>query len=104
VFTIETPISDPFKSLTLRVSFPGSEPIEMIAPTGTPLRAGSDSRRRQIVYRLPLLTPQPILRPGRIVATVIHENGEMEAGSFWVVTLEEAQMALATATATKPTS
>jgi len=94
-FTIETPKSKPCESLTLKVTFPGSDPIE--APASLAVVPNTDPRRKLIIYRQPLLIPMPILRPGRIVASVVHESGEIEAGGFWVVTLEEAQKALATA-------
>jgi hypothetical protein len=94
-FTIETPKSEPFKSLTLKVVFPGSDPIEAPTPTAVIPTASANPRRKSIIHRAPLLIPQPILRPGRIVASVIHESGEIEAGGFWVVTLEEAQKAIA---------
>jgi hypothetical protein len=51
-----------------------------------------------------MLIPMPILRPGRIVASVVHESGEMEAGGFWVISLEEAQQALAAASAVTKTA
>jgi hypothetical protein len=98
VFTIETPISEPFKTLTLKVAFPGSDPIEVPAATAIAPIASADPRRKQIIYRQPVLIPQPTLRPGRIVASVVHESGEIEAGGFWVVSLEEAQKAFAAAT------
>jgi hypothetical protein len=97
LFTVETPKSEPFKSLTMKVVFPGSDPIEAPALTAINPPASTDPRRKQITYRLPLLIPQPVLRPGRIVASVVHEDGEMEAAGFWVVTMEEAQKTVAAA-------
>jgi hypothetical protein len=44
----------------------------------------------------PQINTSTILRPGRIVASVVHEGGEMEAGGFWVVNVVEVQKAAAT--------
>jgi hypothetical protein len=98
-FTIETPKSEPFKSLLLKIAFPGSDPIQTPAPVTTQPNFSNDDRRKSIIHRQPLLIPLPILRPGRIVASVVHESGEIEAGGFWVVSVEEAQKAMAAATA-----
>lgn len=90
-FTVETPKSEPFKSATLKITFPGGEPVLVPMITIIPPTSLDDDRRKSMVFRQPVLVPMPILRPGRIVASVLHEGGEMEAGGFWVVTLEEAQ-------------
>jgi hypothetical protein len=91
-FTVQTPRTDPFHSLKFKVAFPGSDPIEMeILPLV--VQANHDERRKQIVYRQAMLTQQQMLRPGRIVTSVIHERGEIEAGGFWIMTAEEARKA-----------
>jgi hypothetical protein len=94
-FTIETPISQPFDFIKLRATLPASEPVEVAPAITMPQTLSADPRRRQIIFRLPMLIPMPVLRPGRMVASVIHEGGEMEAGGFWIVSLEEMQKAAA---------
>jgi len=90
LFTVLTSKEEPLKTLTLKITFPGSEPINFPGNlTGLPHRIPDD--RKTIVYQQPVLVPLPILRPGKIVASVVHEAGEIEAGSLWVVTLEDAQ-------------
>jgi hypothetical protein len=91
-FTVHTLRTDPFHSLKFRIDFPGSNPIEYEIPPFV-AQATQDHRRKQIIYRQPVLTQQQILRPGRIVASVIHERGEIEAGGFWIMTAEEARKA-----------
>ncbi len=101
LFTVETSKSQPFKSAMLKIAFPGGDPV--LVPMMTVIHPASidDDRRKSMVFRQPVLVPMPILRPGRIVASVLHEDGEMEAGGFWVVTMEEAQKKQTEATRAK---
>ncbi|MCL2714163.1 MAG: hypothetical protein FWD68_06135 [Alphaproteobacteria bacterium] len=90
LFTILTSKEEPLKALTLKITFPGSEPVNFPGNlTGVPCRIPDD--RKTIVYQQSVLVPLPILRPGKIIASVVHEAGEIEAGSLWVSTLEDEQ-------------
>lgn len=82
-FVIETDVGDLFKSLSLHVTLPGSAPIIQPLPM-IPQIAAAPGRARWTL-RWPLLLPQPMLRPGRIEAKVIHESGELIAGTPWIV-------------------
>lgn len=83
-FTIETPKERPFKSLTLKIQFPGSEPI--LAPVVImPRMVGpEDPLRKKITIKQPMLVQQVVLRPGRIRATALHDEGELDAGGIWI--------------------
>jgi hypothetical protein len=84
VFLIETPVEDPLMSITLKVTFPGSDPV--IVP---PQNMGffTDPRRKVMVSKQPFLIQQPLLRPGRIETAVIHDKGEINAGDIWITSL-----------------
>ena len=94
-FTVETPKEEPFRSLTYKVQLPGSPPVLQPTPIIVHNIGATDPRRKKITFRQPLLIQQPVLLPGRIEASVIHENGEIDAGGIWIITAEEASAAAA---------
>ncbi|PPQ17933.1 hypothetical protein CV770_18370 [Bradyrhizobium sp. AC87j1] len=83
-FTVETPKAKPFKSVTLRVSPPGSVPSQVEVPLAS-LQAAQNPNRPSMILRGPLLIQQLVLRPGKIEAKVITETEELDAGGIWVV-------------------
>jgi len=83
-FVIETDVSDPYKSLRIEVTLPETAPIVQAIPV-VPQIAPILPDRPRWTMRWPLLIPQPVLHPGRIVAKVIHEKGELIAGAPWIV-------------------
>jgi hypothetical protein len=90
----ETLIERPFKSLAILVKLPGeAEPKVLDASAALqqmpPLVAG----RAVMRVRVPFLIPQPLLKPGAIEVTVVHEEGALPAGKQWVITAAQAQAA-----------
>jgi hypothetical protein len=82
LFLIETDVEDPFRSLTLEVSLPGSTPNRLeVGPLPT---VSVLPGRRQWNIRWPFLIPLPVLRPGHIEAKVVHEKGELIASAPWI--------------------
>jgi hypothetical protein len=87
LFTLETDITDPFRSLVLQVLFPDAEPNQTTVPISPPPLLSADARRRRWTIKWPFLIQQPILRPGAISVKVIHEKGELTAFAPWIVVL-----------------
>jgi hypothetical protein len=87
MFLIEGGLTDPYRSITLQVSLPDTEPRMQPIPLEAPVTAGQG--RTTMAIRYPFLIPQPILRSGRIETKVIHEKGELIAGYQWISTQEQ---------------
>jgi hypothetical protein len=86
---IETPIEKPFRYLRLQALFPGeSGPKTLDAPQPIPAAIAVQGRTTAIL-RLPFLIPQPILRPGPIEVTIVHDEGEISAGEQWIITTSQ---------------
>jgi hypothetical protein len=87
-FSVETAITEPLSSVTLRVTLPGSEPNHQhaLVPPFNPLLLGHP-RRGTIKNMLTFLIQQPLLKPGAIRTSVIHDKGEIDAGTIWVTSL-----------------
>ncbi len=87
-FIIETDIGEPFKSLAVEDTLPGSPPLRNFVMVPPPqwleLQAKAQPDRTKFTVRHPLLVPGPILRPGRIEAKVIHDTGEIAVTSQWI--------------------
>jgi hypothetical protein len=81
----ESDITDPFQSLMLEVTLPGSDPVRQPVPIFPNIVAASNPGRSRFFYRQPLLIPGPTLRAGHIEAKVIHEKGEIVVGSPWII-------------------
>ena len=79
----ETDLDDPFRSLDLEVTLPGSEPVRQSVPVAWPVQPETAGRSK-IFVRWPLLISMPTLRPGRIDAKVIHDAGEIVIGAPWI--------------------
>jgi hypothetical protein len=88
-FTIETPKERPFKTVSIKIQFPGQEPKFTPIPI-FPRVFQTDPRRTKIVIKQPILIQQISLSPGKIQATVIHEEGEIDAGVIWIVLATDA--------------
>jgi hypothetical protein len=88
-FTVETPREKPFQSLTFKVSLPGNPPREQSVPIVVNEMSIGDPRRKRITFRQAMLLQQVVLMPGRIETSVIHEEGELDAGGIWIMTFEE---------------
>ena len=88
-FIIETDISEPFESLKVEVTLPGSAPHSsfVLVPPPQFLRTQAETQkdRSRWYTRFPLLIPAPQLRPGKIEARVIHEKGEIPVTTHWIV-------------------
>jgi hypothetical protein len=95
-FIIETDMAEPFKSLAVEVTLPGSPPIRNFVMIPPPqwfeMQAKNQSDRTRITFKHHLLIPAPTLRPGRIEMKVIHEAGEIAVTPQWV-TLNPSQTA-----------
>jgi hypothetical protein len=95
VFYVETPITKPFKRLVLQVSVPGeSTPRQLDATPTLQMPPSAPLQRTTIAYRLPFLLQSVLLHPGPIEMKVLHEEGELEVGKQWVVTVTQAQAML----------
>jgi len=86
LFIIETSLEDPYRNLTVQVTFPEAEPVRQDIPIGVVV----SPERTRWISRWPLLIPQPILRPGRIDAKLFHEQGELTLAAPWIVMGERA--------------
>jgi hypothetical protein len=85
-FIAETDVSDPFKSFAVEVTLPGNGPIRNDIPLiPAEIIAAANPGKTRLIYRQPLLVPAPVLRPGRIMAKVIHERGDMIVTAPWIV-------------------
>ncbi len=83
-FMMETDLTDPFKSLAVEVTLPGSPPVRNQVFVTFPVPLAAHEGRSRLFYRHPLLIQRPMLRPGRIEAKVIHESGEIIVGAPWI--------------------
>jgi len=83
-FLAETDISDPFRSLSAQVTLPESAPVTTQVPIQWPAPF-LPSERTKIFVKWPMLISGPSLRPGRINAKLIHENGEIAVGAPWII-------------------
>lgn len=86
---IETPAERPIQRLSVNISFPGEEKprtIDGLRGLAPPL--GHDT----LVYKRPFLFQQITLRPGPIEVKVVHEEGEIFAGTQWVIYKAPAQL------------
>jgi hypothetical protein len=88
-FIIETDITDPFKTLSVEYSLPGSPPARQfifIPPVDfVATIAKSQPQRTRFMVKHPVLIPGPTLRAGRIEAKVITESGEIPITPQWIV-------------------
>lgn len=85
-FMAETDLADPFRSLVVEVTLPGSQPVRNVVGLIPPEVLQNVSRERtRAYYRHPLLVQSPVLRPGKIEAKLIHESGEIIVGAPWIV-------------------
>jgi len=87
-FVIETDLSEPFTSLNVEITLPGSTPVRNAVFVPPPqflatLQQTQPGRTRFFV-RHPVLIQNPILRPGLIEAKVIHESGEIAVTGQWI--------------------
>ena len=85
LFSLETDVSDPFQHIQLQVIFPTQQPVEMsVSPPAIPPSSLPEQRTR-LLMRQPFLIQQPLLRPGRIQAKVLHDKGEIDIASLpWI--------------------
>jgi hypothetical protein len=87
-FVIETDVSDPFHSLAVEVTLPGSEAIrnevQIFSPEVMAAAAVANPGRTRLTYRHPFLIPGPKLRPGKIEVRVIHEKGLIAVTAPWI--------------------
>ena len=91
-FQIETPIAKPLQTLELQVSLPGDEtPRRLDVPQSILSPISAAAGRTKITYRWPFLLAPVQLRPGPIELKLIHEEGVMDVGVQWVVTVAQVQ-------------
>jgi hypothetical protein len=75
-FLVETDPDDPYQKLDLRVDLPGGD-FRQVPVNLSALRHGQSDQIRWSL-RFPLLFQNAILKPGPIVASVIHEKGAIQ--------------------------
>jgi hypothetical protein len=73
VFIVETEPDDPYKHLAVRVELPSGDARQLQLPLHTFVSGEADKIRWCVKY--PMLFQAPILTPGPIVTSAIHENG-----------------------------
>jgi hypothetical protein len=84
VFLVETTPDDPYKTLELSVELPGGQQnLRQPIMVRTLRPSAGDQLRWSLKY--PLLFSGPILRPGPIIAKVIHDKGEISAATPSIV-------------------
>ena len=81
LFQISTEIDDLFEKLQVQVTLPGQPPTTAEIPIAPFFPAPGHTRW---LLHWPLLARQPVLRPGRIEAKVIHEKGEIPTVTPWI--------------------
>ncbi len=85
LFEIESDIDDPFLYLVLEVTLPEQPTVSLHVPETT-LRAWSQAApgrsRRKLTQ--PLVVHPAVVRPGRIIARMVHERGGTEAVAPWI--------------------
>jgi hypothetical protein len=83
-FNAETDLSTPFKSLAVQVTLPESQTVTHVIPI-EPHASQLLTERTTLFIRYPMFLPNPILRPGRIVAKLVHDRGEISVSAPWIV-------------------
>lgn len=83
LFVIETDPDDLFQKLELHVALPGGDSRHLVLPLPKFVPTLSDQRRWTLKY--PLLFTNPILKPGPIEATVLHEKGTISTAAPFIV-------------------
>lgn len=86
LFMAECVRSDPFKSLRFEVMLPGNDPVSVTASVPPALDEKLLPERERMYVRQDVYISPANLRPGRIMAKVIHERGEIDAHAGWIVT------------------
>jgi hypothetical protein len=81
LFQIATEIDDLFKMLQVQITLPGVPPTTQSIPIAPFVPVPGHTRW---LLHWPLLVRQPVLRPGRIEAKVIHEKGEIVPPTPWI--------------------
>lgn len=83
LFLLEGDLSERPGRVTLEVSLPGeSSPNRLdVGPLAVPAAAPGRTRWN---LRLPFLVAQPVLRPGRIEAKIIHGKDEISVRGPWI--------------------
>lgn len=85
VFTAETSIESPWKSLAFQVLFPGDDvPQKMEVPQDVFPKTLAGERKK-IILRSPFLIQNQKLRTGQIRASILDENGELILQAPWIV-------------------
>jgi hypothetical protein len=83
LFIVETSTDDPFQKLEVHVALPGGDSRHLVLPLHQFVLRPSDQRRWCVRY--PLLFLNPLLRPGPIEATVIHEKGTISTAAPFII-------------------
>jgi hypothetical protein len=88
-FMIEGPREDPFKSLSVKITFPGEATIKVDLPVGVTASSAIFPDRKKVTVKQPVLVQQPVLRAGRVETIVDHDKGEIDAGGIWITAAAE---------------
>jgi hypothetical protein len=83
LFVIETEPSDPFQKLELRVDLPGGDFRQLPLNIANFRMTHGDSIRWSLRY--PMLFQSPILRPGPIMASVVHDQGVLFPAAPFII-------------------
>jgi hypothetical protein len=84
VFLVETSPDDPYKMLEFSVELPGGQQNLRQSLMVPGLRPSAGDQLRWS-FKYPLLFSAPILRPGPIIAKVIHDKGEISTAAPFIV-------------------
>lgn len=83
LFVIQTDVRDPFKSLAVEVTMPGGHIVR--SSVALPANIVNNPERNSMTYRVPLIVRQTKLHAGKIEAKVIHEKGELDVVTPWII-------------------
>jgi hypothetical protein len=87
LFRAECDINDPFTAIRFEVTLPGTEPVIAESKNLGPPPGVSAGRTRISVHQL-ISIPGAVLRPGKILARVVHEKGEIPVTATWITKVE----------------
>jgi hypothetical protein len=87
-FVAESDIDDVMVPSAFEVILPGQERIRIAVPPVVAPTPPHDTFTRWAV-KFPMLIQNPILKPGKILAKVLHNKGEITATCPWIVLAEQ---------------
>jgi hypothetical protein len=88
LFSAECLRSDPFQFVKFEVTLPGNDPLIAAPEHIVQVPDTYMPERKRLYIKQAIAVTAVKLRPGRILARVIHEKGEIPVRGGWIVKLE----------------